>query len=69
VSNAVAHLAQIESKYYHEGDDVYIPADIIQLLSTRYSASIVPVDILYDIYLENYLISIGKNSGKNRTVF
>ncbi len=60
VSNAVAHLAKIESKFYNEGDDMYIPVDIIQLLSDRYNASAVPVDILYDIYLEQYLINIGK---------
>lgn len=62
VSDAIAYLAKIESKFYYENDDVYIPADIIQLLSNRYSASIVPVDILYDIYLENYLLNIGKKS-------
>ena len=62
VSDAVAHLAELESKFYYEGDDVYIPADIIQMLSNRYDASSVPVDILYDIYLENYLINIGKKA-------
>lgn len=64
VSDAIAHLAELESKFYYEGDDVYIPADIIQLLSDRYNTSKVPVDILYDIYLENYLISIGKKSNQ-----
>ena len=62
VSNAIAHLAKLESKFYYEGDDVYIPVDIIQFLSDRYNASKVPVDILYDIYLENYLFNIGKKS-------
>ena len=62
VSNAVAHLAELESKFYYEGDDVYIPVDIIQLLSDRYDAGRFPVDILYDIYLENYLINIGKKA-------
>ena len=62
VSDAIAHLAKIESKFYYEGDDVYMPADIIQMLSDRYGARSVPVDILYDIYLENYLINIGKKS-------
>ena len=62
VSDAVAHLAELESEFYYEGDDVYIPADIIQMLSNRYNASSVPVDILYDIYLENYLINIGKKA-------
>ena len=62
VSDAIAHLAEIESKFYHEGDDIYIPADIIQLLSERYKAKKVPVDILYDVYLEKYLIDIGKKS-------
>ncbi len=63
VSDAIAYLAKIESKYYHEGDDVYIPVDIIALLSSRYGAdNVVPLDILYDIYLENYLLNIGLSS-------
>ena len=62
IGSAVAHLAELESRFYYEGDDVYIPVDIIQMLSDRYSASKIPVDILYDIYLENYLISIGKKA-------
>ena len=62
IGKAVAHLAELESKFYHEGDDVYIPVDIIQFLSDRYSANQLPVDILYDIYLENYLINIGKKA-------
>ena len=60
ITNAIALLAKIESRFYYQGDDVYIPVDIIQLLSDRYGARSVPVDILYDIYLENYLICIGK---------
>ena len=64
ISQAIAHLAEIESNFYHEGDDVYIPTDIIQLLSTRYGAKSLPVDILYDIYLENYLSNIGLGSNK-----
>lgn len=59
VNEAIAHLAKIESKFYYEGDDVYIPVDIIQTLSNRYKTNNVPIDILYDIYLENYLINIG----------
>ena len=62
VSDAIAHLAMLEAKFYHEGDDVYMPNEIIQFLSDRYNASKVPIDILYDIYLENYLINIGKKS-------
>ena len=62
ISKAVAHLAELESKFYYEGDDVYIPVDIIQLLSERYGADKLPIDILYDVYLENYLINIGKKS-------
>ena len=65
IANAVAHLAELESEFYYEGDDVYIPVDIIQLLSDRYGADKLPVDILYDIYLENYLINIGKSSQNN----
>ena len=59
ISGAIAHLAKIESRFYHAGDDVYIPVDIIQMLSDRYGTRSVPVDILYDIYLENYLLNIG----------
>ena len=62
VSNAVAHLAKIESKFYHEGDDFYFPIDIINYISSRYGADKLPLDILYDIYLEQYLICIGKKS-------
>ena len=65
ITNAIAHLAKLESEFYYEGDDVYIPVDIIQLLSDRYEANKLPVDILYDIYLENYLINIGKSSQQN----
>ena len=64
IGTAVAHLAEFESKFYHEGDDVYIPVDIIDLLSLRYNASKLPIDVLYDIYLENYLINIGKKSNQ-----
>ena len=62
IGSAVAHLAELESRFYYEGDDVYIPVDIIQMLSDRYKANKLPVDILYDIYLENYLINIGKKA-------
>ena len=62
IYDAIAHLAKLESKFHHEDDDVYIPADIIQLLSDRYGKNKVPADILYDIYLENYLICIGKKN-------
>ena len=62
VRGAIAYLAKIDSKFYHEGDDISIPYDTIAILSNRYGADSVPVDILYDIYLENYLMSIGKTS-------
>ena len=61
VRDAIASLAKIESKFYYKGDDIYIPVDIIKMLSDRYGAESVPLDILYDIYLENYLINIGDN--------
>ncbi len=61
IKDAVASLAKIESRFYYKGDDLYIPVDIIKMLSDRYSTSNVPLDILYDIYLENYLINIGDN--------
>ncbi len=62
VSDAVAKLAKANSVFYQEGDAIDIPTDIIALLSKRYEASIVPLDVLYDIYLENYLQSIKKAS-------
>lgn len=66
VNEAIAHLAKIESRFYHNGDDIYIPVDIIQMLSDRYGANNVPIDILYDIYLENYLLNIGLRSNKEK---
>lgn len=61
VTFAIQKIAKEESKYYHEGDDIYIPCDIIKMLSERYKADHLPLDIQYDIYLENYLINIHKN--------
>lgn len=58
ITAAIAKLAEEQAKYYFEGDDIYIPFDIIQLLSERYNTISLPVDILYDIYLENYLLNI-----------
>ena len=61
IKDAIALLAKIESKFYYKDDDVYIPTDIIKMLSDRYGAKSISLDILYDIYLENYLINIGDN--------
>ena len=58
ITYAIAKLAKEESKYYSEGDEIYIPVDIIKLLSDRYNTSTLPLDIQYDIYLENYLLNI-----------
>lgn len=58
ITGALEKLAKVESKFYHEGDDVYIPVDIIKMISERYGASKIPLDIQYDIYLENYLLNI-----------
>ena len=55
IREAVIKLAEVESKYFEDGDDIYIPTDIIALLSQRYGTDAVPIDILYDIYLESYL--------------
>jgi hypothetical protein len=72
IKDAIASLAKIESEFYYEGDDIYIPVDIIKMLSERYGAESAPLDILYDMYLENYLINIGDSydnpiwSSKNR---
>ena len=60
VYDAVKNLAKFESNFYYKGDDIYIPVDIIQLLAERYNVDKFPVDILYDIYLENYLIAINE---------
>ena len=64
ITFAIKKLAQEEAKYHHDGDDIYIPVDIIKMLSDRYSASALPLDIQYDIYLENYLKSIGEKSSE-----
>lgn len=60
VTDAVSHLAEIESRYYYKDDDIYIPVDIIKLLSERYKTSAVPIDILFDVYLEKYIENIKK---------
>ncbi len=60
VGQAIAHLAEVEAKFYSEGDDIYIPVDTIKLLAERYKAEKLPLDIQYDIYLEHYLKSIKK---------
>ena len=58
ITFAIAKLAKEESKYYSEGDEIYIPVDIIKLLSERYKTATLPLDIQYDIYLESYLSNI-----------
>lgn len=58
ITFAISKLAKEESMYYSEGDNIYIPVDIIKLLSERYNATTLPLDIQYDIYLENYLSNI-----------
>ena len=58
ITFAIAKLAKEESKYYSEGDEIYIPVDIIELLSKRYKTATLPLDIQYDIYLESYLSNI-----------
>ena len=58
ITFAIAKLAKEESAYYSEGDEIYIPVDIIRLLSERYKTTSLPLDIQYDIYLENYLLNI-----------
>lgn len=63
---AITKLAKEQAKYYFEGDNIYIPVDIIQLLSERYKTTSLPVDILYDIYLENYLLSIHPEESNNK---
>ena len=65
IGDAIAHLAEVESSFYHKGDDMYIPVDIIKLLSDRYEASKLPIDVQYDIYLENYLKHIKKEESNN----
>lgn len=64
ITFAIAKLAKEESKYYSEGDEIYIPVDIIELLSERYKTDTLPLDIQYDIYLESYLSNIHIKSQK-----
>ena len=64
ITYAIAKLAKEESAFYSEGDDIYIPVDIIKMLSDRYNTSTLPLDIQYDIYLENYLANIHPDSKK-----
>ena len=66
ITAAIAKLAKEEAKYYFERDDIYIPIDIIQLLSERYKTNSLPIDILYDIYLENYLLNIHPKESNNK---
>lgn len=58
ITFAIAKLAKEESAYYSKGDEIYIPVDIIKLLSDRYKTAALPLDIQYDIYLEQYLLNI-----------
>ena len=58
ITYAIQKLAKEEAKYYHEGDEIYIPVDVIKMLSDRYKTSTLPLDIQYDIYLEAYLDTI-----------
>ena len=60
ITFAIMKLAQEEAKYYFDGDGIYIPFDIIKMLSERYSTATIPLDIQYDIYLESYLKAIDK---------
>ena len=62
ITFAIEKLAKEEAKYHFDGDDIYIPIDIIKMLSDRYNASKLPIDIQYDIYLENYLKSINEKT-------
>ena len=66
ITYAIAKLAKEEAAFYKEGDDIYIPVDIIQLLSERYNTSTLPLDIQYDIYLENYLATIHPNKEEEK---
>ena len=62
VNDAVAFLAKAESKFYHEDDDVFIPHDTIHLLGERYGCKKSEIHLLYDVYLQKYLICIGKKT-------
>ena len=66
ITYAIEKLAKVESAYYSEGDELYIPVDIIKLLSERYKTATLPLDIQYDIYLENYLKNIHKDEDKEK---
>lgn len=60
VEQAVVFLANVEAKFYHEGDDVYIPNNIIQLLAERYDCKKSEIHTLYEVYFQKYLLNIGK---------
>lgn len=65
IVDAIAHLAELESKFYYPDDDIVIPTDTIALLSIRYKANKLPLDILYDVYLENYLKDVHIKKDEN----
>lgn len=60
LNNAVIRLAEKEAKFYSEGDDIYIPTEVIKILAERYQESTRPLDEACDIYLQNYLEFIKK---------
>ena len=65
ITEAIFKLSEEESKSYREGEDIYIPIDIIKLLSERYNTSTLPLDIQYDIYLEHFLACIHPKKEEN----
>lgn len=65
IVDAIAYLAELESKFYYPEDDIVIPTDIIALLAIRYKANKLPLDILYDVYLENYLKDVHIKKDEN----
>ena len=60
VEQAVAFLAKVEAKFYRDGDDVYIPNNIIQLLGERYGCKKSEFHTLYEVYFQKYLVNIEK---------
>lgn len=55
VEDAIAHLAEYESKSYHEGDGISIPVDKIKMIYDRFSDVKYSLDDIYDLYLDDFL--------------
>ena len=60
IKEAVKKLAEVESNFYTDGDEISIPTDVIAMLYERYGDTSIPLHVLYNLYLEHYLTSVIK---------